>query len=64
MRADFATRTIDTVAWANVPGPLPYTMDVTDDGVMKIGIVVNPFPLSDEWALLADGSIAVVRTHD
>ena len=25
---------------------------------------INPFPMSDEWSLLSDGTIAIVRVHD
>jgi hypothetical protein len=31
---------------------------------MVMKLVINPFITSDEWAMLTDGSIAVVRSHD
>jgi len=27
-------------------------------------MLVNPFPMADEWAMLSDGTVAIVRAHD
>jgi len=31
---------------------------------LTLHMQVNPFPMADEWALLSDGTIAIVRAHD
>lgn len=69
VRGDFDTRRIDTLAWMKTPsqgkvgtevnpnlagGPPNYTMHM----------LINPFPQGDEWSLLSDGTIAIVRVHD
>jgi hypothetical protein len=32
--------------------------------VVTVHLLINPFPRSDEWAILSDGSVAIVRVHD
>jgi len=46
------TGDLDTLAWIRVP---------TTYGNPPL---VNPVPLNDDWALFADGSIAIVREYD
>ena len=66
IRGDFATRRIDTAGWVRTvsdPAPLPI---LTPAGTM-VGFtrVINPVPAApDDWAVLADGSIALVRGQD
>jgi len=63
MRIDLATRQVDTVAFVKVP---KVKMDVQrdDNGRVMISAVVNPLPMIDDWAVLSDGSIALVRGRD
>ncbi len=35
-----------------------------DKGEMVMSMVINPLPIVDDWALLADGTVAVVRGKD
>jgi hypothetical protein len=60
LRVDLATRRLDTVAFFKVPRP---TMNVAQDerGGMKITLLQNPIPVVDDWALLDDGTVAIVR---
>ena len=63
VRIDLATRKLDTIAWLKVQRP---NMQITrgDDGSMSVRSVFNPLPVVDEWSVLADGSVAVVRGRD
>ena len=65
VRFDLDSRTADTVAWMNTPNPGQMSMSQKpDNGGMTIKLVLNPFQRADEWAMLTDGSVAVVRVHD
>ena len=64
VRLDLKTRVIDTVVYTKIPRP---KLDVQrDEGTGRVSIqtIVNPLPVVDDWAVLSDGSIAVVRGRD
>jgi hypothetical protein len=63
VRVDLATRAVDTVAFIKVPRP---RMSVTrgDDGRVTMTSEINPLPLTDDWTVLPDGAIALVRGRD
>jgi hypothetical protein len=63
VRVELATRQLDTVGFLKIPRP---NMQVTRDadGRMQFTTTVNPLPIVDEWAVLSDGSIALVRGRD
>jgi hypothetical protein len=63
VRIDLATRTLDTVAFIKTP---KVKMDVnrSEDGRISMTTQINPLPVVDDWAVLANGSIAVVRGQD
>ena len=63
IRADFDTRKADTLAWIKVPRT-DITMTTGDDGSVRMLAKVNPLPQGDDWALLADGTLAVIRVID
>lgn len=63
VRVDLASRQVDTVGWVRIPRP-KIEMDRDTLGNMRPRITMNPLPSVDEWAVLADGSIAIVRGHD
>jgi hypothetical protein len=65
VRADFETRMVDTIASISLP-IVPRTEVKRDArGNPSATLLVNPVPLSpDEWAVLSDGSLAIVRAHD
>jgi hypothetical protein len=67
LRADFDTRQVDTVAMLRV--------QVTRSGVQEVQSPTgarmmfsfpffDPLPVTDEWTILPDGTIAIVRTRD
>jgi hypothetical protein len=61
IRLDGGTKRLDTLAFVRANAP---KMAVSGDmqkgtGSMKVG--VSPFPITDEWVLLGDGRVVVVR---
>lgn len=63
VRVSLASRQVDTVAWVRIPRP-KVEMDRDTLGNIRPRITMNPLPTVDEWAVLADGSVAIVRGHD
>lgn len=63
VRFDLAARKLDTIAFMKVPKP---NMRVTEtaSGGMSITSSINPIPTVDDWALLSDGSVAIVHGTD
>jgi len=69
VRGDFDTRRIDTLAWMKVPsegktGAQMLPNPAGGPGTITMYIQINPFAVADEWSLLSDGTIAIVRVHD
>ncbi|MBI2409039.1 MAG: hypothetical protein HYV19_12130 [Gemmatimonadetes bacterium] len=62
-RVNLQTRALDTAAYFKIPGT---SINVTQDdkGAMRISMQTNPMPVVDDWALMPDGRIAVVRGKD
>lgn len=63
VRFDLLTRKLDTIAFLKVPVN-NVRMAQADDGKMNVLVTVNPLPVADDWSLMADGSVAVVRARD
>ena len=63
VRFDLATRKLDTAAYFKVYRP---KMSVERDtgGGIRMQSLVNPLPVVDEWVVMSDGSIAIVRGQD
>jgi hypothetical protein len=69
VRGDFDTRKIDTVAWLKTPSQGRMAMEMKENPAggppnITMHMLINPFPMSDEWSLLSDGTVAIVRAHD
>jgi len=64
VRADFDKRTVDTLGTLKIfkPGSMKLTND--KEGNMKLSMVLSPMDTGDEWAVLPDGTVAIVRAHD
>ena len=62
-RVDLLSRTSDTVAKFMIP---KVTLDPQkgSNGWTIVVALVNPLPLTDDWALLSDGTIAIVRGRE
>lgn len=63
VRVDFDTRKADTVTFLKVPKN-ETQMTRGDDGTTRVSVKINPLPQADDWALLADGTVAVMRVLD
>jgi hypothetical protein len=64
VRVDLKTRRVDTAATFRIP---KITFSITRDentGGVEITTTANPTPWTDDWALLADGTLAIVRGQD
>ena len=69
LRGNFDTRRVDTLAWMKTPSQGRMAMDMKENLAggppsITLRMLLNPFPMSDEWAILSDGTIAIVRVHD
>lgn len=62
LRADFDKRTVDTIAI--IKSPVDKGVMVSTPTFMTSYQMMNPLPVGDEWALLPDGVIAIVRGQD
>ncbi|HVX42007.1 MAG TPA: hypothetical protein VHB25_20765 [Gemmatimonadaceae bacterium] len=62
VRMNLANRAEDTVAFFKLP-PTKMAITRTENG-FSASSIVNPMPIVDTWALLPDGTIAVVRGRD
>ena len=63
LRSNFDTRKTDTVAFMRVTNP-KFEMKATEDGGTQVSVKMNPLPQNDDWALMSDGTVAVVRVLD
>ena len=63
LRLDLSARKLDTITMLRVAASNS-RMAVDDQGKSKLLITVNPLPEADDWALMADGSVAVLRARD
>lgn len=64
VRVDLKTRKVDTAATFRIPKIL---MNMTRDentGSVQVTSTVNPMPWTDDWAMLSDGTVAIVRGQD
>lgn len=62
MRMDFDRRTVDTVALIKVAPQKEVHIRGPNFGT--VFPLTNPLPQTDEWTMLPDGAIAIVRGHD
>lgn len=63
VRVDLATRKLDTVGFVRTP---KVSLSMTQDGEGRVRITtkINPLQVVDDWAVLPDGTIALVRGND
>jgi hypothetical protein len=69
VRGDFDTRSVDTIAWLNAPSPGRMGMEMKENPAggapsLTMHMMANPFNRTDEWSILSDGTLAIVRVHD
>ena len=63
LRVDIATRKVDTLAYVRIARPR-MLMSRNDNGGMTVTSEIDPLPVVDDWTVLPDGSIAIVRGQD
>jgi hypothetical protein len=63
VRFDLASRKLDTATFFKTP-KIVMNMTRTPDGGVRMTSSINPLPQGDDWVLLPDGTIAIVRTRD
>lgn len=62
VRVDLGSRKVDTAAFFKIP---KVKMNVTQtDGRISITNEINPMPIVDDFAVVSDGSVAIVRGQD
>jgi hypothetical protein len=65
VRADLDTRKIDTLIHLKLNISAPFKkLEVDNDGNAIMRMYVNPLGVDDPWALLSDGTVAVLSVHD
>jgi hypothetical protein len=69
VRGDFDTRLVDTIAWLKTPSQGRIAMEIKENQAggpptITMHMQINPFVMADEWSLLSDGTVAIVRVHD
>ena len=69
VRGDFDTRQVDTLGWMKSPSQGKMSMDLKMNPAggaptATLHMQMNPFPMADEWAVLSDGTVGIVRVHD
>jgi hypothetical protein len=63
VRFDLTTRKLDTATFFKTP-KISLNITQSPDGGVRVTTNVNPLPQGDDWALLPDGTIALVRGKD
>jgi hypothetical protein len=62
VRIDPVSRKLDTAGFYKIP---KVKMNMTQtDGRMSMTVEQNPLPVVDDWAVLSDGSVALIRGRD
>jgi hypothetical protein len=62
VRIDLATRKLDTLGFIKTP-KIKFDV-VRDDNGVRVTSQANPLPVIDDWAVLPDGTVALVRGRD
>ncbi len=64
LRIDLATRNRELLTYVKIPQVLGSSTFDTADRLDGTTLIVNPLPTIDDWAMMPDGRIAVVRGKD
>jgi hypothetical protein len=63
VRFDLTARKLDTAAFFRIPKQ-NVTITRSENGGMRISTTINPLPVVDDWAVLSDGTLAIVHGRD
>ncbi len=65
VRVDLATRKLDTVAFFKVQKAMVSISRDAQGNISNVSVVINNvLPLVDEWTVMTDGTVAIVRGQD
>ncbi len=64
VRWDFSTGAVDTVAKFKALIASKMVDDGDGQGTLKVKTIYNPLAAGDDWVMLSDGTIAIVRERD
>ncbi|MEX2179973.1 MAG: hypothetical protein WD801_14760 [Gemmatimonadaceae bacterium] len=63
VRVDLVSRAVDTLGYVRIPR-VKMEMSRDDNGRVTMSATMNPLPTTDDWAVLSDGSVALIRGQD
>ena len=63
IRGDFDRRSADTIAWVGIPKTKIATTTGAN-GSVTLRAMITPLAFVDDWAMLGDGTIAILRGRD
>ena len=63
VRVDLTTRKLDTLAFFRTP-KVQMNVSRSAEGRMTVLPTINPLPVIDDWGILPDGTVALVRGKD
>lgn len=63
LRVALDTRALDTASFFKIPKTRT-NMSQNDRGQISVSMMMNPMPVVDDWTLLPDGTLAVLRGAD
>jgi len=61
LRVTLATRKVDTLAWVKSYQPKMTPRTDADGRMTGMTSIANPLPLVDDWAVLSDGTVLILR---
>jgi hypothetical protein len=64
VRVDLATRALDTVASIRIPKAKRVLKTDAHQALVSVETTPDPLPVVDAWAMMADGSVGIVRGRD
>lgn len=62
-RIDLATRNVDTLGYIKTQ-KIKMNASTDENGRITMTSEINPLPVVDEWAMVSDGSVALIRGRD
>jgi hypothetical protein len=63
VRVNIATRVLDTLGYVKTP-KIKMNVESMPNGGMRMSSMINPLPLVDDYVLMPDGSVAMIRGRD
>lgn len=64
VRVDLESRAIDSASWIRIPKYIR-EINVDNEGkVVSVATTPDPLPVTDQWVVLRDGTLAIVRGRD